>query len=70
MRPRHRPIRPPQTGLPDHIVQHIVTEVVRQRGYFDLDLALVWLYAERANRSNLLWFPMRHVREACPSGAA
>jgi hypothetical protein len=70
MRRRHRPIRPPQTGLPDATVEWIVTEVVRQRGYFDLDLALVWLAAERQARSQLLFFPMQLARESAPSGAA
>lgn len=67
---RPRPIRPSATGLPDAVVLEIVTRVIAEYGYFDLDLALVWLAAERANRSNLLHFPLRHVREACPSGAA
>jgi hypothetical protein len=70
VRPRHGPIRPPQTGLPDAVVLEIITRVIAERGHFDLDLALVWLCAERANRGRLLWFPMRHVRAACPSGAA
>jgi hypothetical protein len=65
-----RPIRAPATGLPDRVVLEIVTRVIAERGYFDLDACIVWLAAERANRGRLLHFPLRHVREACPSGAA
>jgi hypothetical protein len=70
MRPRPRPLRPSATGLPDAVVAYIVTEVVRQRGYFDLDLVLVWLCAERQSRGRLLHFPLRQARELAPTGTA
>lgn len=64
------PLRAPATGLPDRVVLEIITRVIAERGYFDLGLALVWICAERQARANLLHFPLRHVRESCPSGAA
>jgi hypothetical protein len=70
MRRRHRPIRPPQTGLPDRVVLEIVTRVIAERGHLDAELAALWMLAERQARGRLLWFPLRAARELAPTGTA
>jgi hypothetical protein len=72
VRPRARPRRAPQTGLPDDVVLAIVVAVVAEHGSFDLDACIVRLAAERARRCTVLVFPtaLQLARECCPTGAA
>jgi len=68
---RPRPLRPPATGLPDHVVEAIVIAVIARVGQLDLDHVLAELRAARRRRRlHLVPTGPELATSCCPSGAA
>jgi len=68
---RPRPLRPPATGLPDHVVEQIIVAIVCRYGMLDLDATLAELRAARRRRRlHLVPTGPELAVSCCPSGAA